>query len=54
MELNHRQVKIIPVDETWLNLIRLVRSNVQFGTLTIVFKDGKPFEAIEVKKTIRF
>jgi hypothetical protein len=57
MELNSvtiRQTRIIPVDESWLNLIQFVRSDVAFGEMTILFKDGKPFQAVQVRKTIRF
>jgi len=48
------QPRVIPVDESWLNLIQFVRKDLLFGEMTIQFKDGKPFQAIVVQKSVRF
>ena len=46
--------KLIPLDQSWVNVIRYVRNEAPFGRMTIEFKEGKPFEATLIKKTIRF
>lgn len=45
---------VIQVDQSWVKFIKYVQENVPFGTVTIEFKDGKPFEATRVLPTQRF
>lgn len=45
--------KKITLDVPWYNLVQYVQKN-PFCEMKVIFKDGKPFEAIRVKESIRF
>ena len=43
----------IEIDKSWYNMIKYVRENPHCE-MTIRFKDGKPYEAVNIKESIRF
>ena len=45
----------IEVAQSWVDMIKYVKNDMGgYGEMTIKFKDGLPYEAEIVKKTIRF
>lgn len=46
--------KTIPVDKQWINFIEYLRNTVQYGTIELEVKDGKPYKANQVIKSTLF
>jgi hypothetical protein len=42
------------IEKEWLSLIQYVRNECPYGEMTIIFRDGVPFQATVIKQSIRF